>query len=195
MEKIETARLVLRRPIASDLEPLVSINADPEVMRHIGDGRTRSREQTEAGLERAITEWREREFGMFSVELADTGTYIGWVALAVPAYLPEVLPAVEIGWRLDRRQWGHGYATEAAQAVLRYGFEDCTLERIVSIRDVTNEASRRVMEKLGLRFVFEATVPSHGQHVAVHALTREDFDALRRAENSCRVRLRGAAAS
>jgi RimJ/RimL family protein N-acetyltransferase len=191
METIETARLVLRRPIASDLEPLVSINADPEVMRHIADGRTRTREQTEAGLERAMTEWRECEFGMFSVELAETGKYIGWVALAIPAFLPEVLPAVEIGWRLDRGQWGHGYATEAAQAVLRYGFEDCALERIVSIRDVANEASRRVMEKLGLRFAFETTVPTHGQRVAVHALIREKFDAQRTAK----TRSPGAAAA
>jgi RimJ/RimL family protein N-acetyltransferase len=108
------------------------------------------------------------------------------VTAARPAFLPEVLPAVEIGWRLDRGHWGHGYATEAAEAVLRYGFEDCALERIVSIRDVANEASRRVMEKLGLRFAFETTVPTHGRRVAVHALIREEFDARRTAKTRSR---------
>lgn len=137
---IETARLALRRPTEDDLDPLASINADQEVMQFIGDGKIRSREETAAGLARGIREWDERGFGMFSVDLRDSGQdaeqqaesqFIGWVALTPPAFLPEVMPAVEIGWRLAREQWGRGYATEAATAALRFGFEECGFDRIV----------------------------------------------------------------
>jgi RimJ/RimL family protein N-acetyltransferase len=112
--------------------------------------------------------WDERGFGLFALETRDTGEFVGWAGLAVPEFLPEILPAVEIGWRLDRRFWGHGYATEAAAEALRFGFGECGLERVVSIRHVDNERSRRVMEKLGLAYEFDTVVPGNGQPVAVH---------------------------
>ncbi len=178
MENIETARLVLRRPVSEDVGPLAELNADPEVMKYIGDGHVRTFQQTAAGIQRAISEWDEHGYGLFSMNRRDTGDYIGWVTLAEPAFLPEVLPAVEIGWRLARRHWGQGFATEGAREVLRFGFESCGLDEIVSIRHIENDASLRVMEKLGLHFDFETTVPSHGQPVAVHSISRADFDGL-----------------
>ncbi len=174
---LETTRLVLRLPTPDDLDPLAVINADPQVMRFIGDGTTRSREETAAGIARALAQWDERGFGMFAVDIKDSGQFIGWVALAEPAFLPEVLPAVEIGWRLGRPHWGHGYATEAAQAVMRFGFFTVRLDRIISIRDLANDASRRVMEKLGMRFDHQTVVPATGQPVAVHAITRTEYHA------------------
>lgn len=173
----QTSRLVLRLPTQDDLAPLAAINADPHVMRFIGDGTTRSREETAAGLARARQQWDERGFGMFAVDIRDSGQFIGWVTLAEPAFLPEVLPAVEIGWRLGRPYWGHGYATEAAQVALRFGFCACDLERIISIRHVANTASRRVMDKLGMTFDHETVVPATKQPVAVHAMTRNQYEA------------------
>jgi RimJ/RimL family protein N-acetyltransferase len=178
MDYIETSRLVLRRPVAEDVHALAEMNADPEVMKYIGEGHVRTFQQTAAGIQRAIGEWDEHEYGLFSMNRRDTGDYIGWVTLAEPAFLPEVLPAVEIGWRLARRHWGHGFATEGAREVLCFGFESCGLGKIVSIRHIENDASRRVMEKLGLHFDFETTVPAHGQPVAVHSITRGEFDRL-----------------
>ena len=95
MEKIETSRLVLRRPLPEDVLLLAEINADPEVMKYIGDGRVRTFEHTAEGIRRAIRGWDEHGYGMFSVDRRDTGEYIGWVTLAVPSFLPEVLPAIE----------------------------------------------------------------------------------------------------
>jgi RimJ/RimL family protein N-acetyltransferase len=89
------------------------------------------------------------------------------------AFLPEILPAVEIGWRLRREHWGHGYATEAAEELLRFGLTEAGLDRVVSIRQVDNARSERVMDKLGLRFELQTTVPATGQPVAVHAITRQ----------------------
>jgi RimJ/RimL family protein N-acetyltransferase len=123
----------------------MEMDADPEVMRYIG---------------------------MCSVLVRETGEYAGWVTLAVPAFLPEILPAVEIGWRLRREQWGHGYATEAAAELLRFGLTGAGLDRVVSIRHIDNARSERVMDKLGLRFESQTTVPATGQPVAVHAIAR-----------------------
>lgn len=99
----------------------------------------------------------------------ETGEYAGWVMLAEPLFLPEVLPAVEIGWRLRREHWGQGYATEAARALLDYGLTEAGLDCVLSIRHIPNIASRRVMEKLGLRHEFDTVVPGTGVPVAVHA--------------------------
>src|SRR5215475_1952059 len=152
MTEFTTPRLLLRRWREDDLEPLAAMNADPEVMRYIGDGSVRDRQQTATGLAQVEREWDERGYGLFAVEVRETGRLAGWVGLAAPAFLPEVLPAVEIGWRLGREYWGNGIATEAARVVLRFGFDDVGLDRIISIRHVDNRASGRVMEKLGLRF-------------------------------------------
>ncbi|MEU5869042.1 MULTISPECIES: GNAT family N-acetyltransferase [unclassified Nonomuraea] len=166
-----TDRLLLRLPDDDDLAPFAAMNADPEVMRYIGDGSVQPPDSAAAGIARAHREWHERGYGLLAVVVRETGRTAGWVTLTVPAFLPEVLPAVEIGWRLGRQHWGNGYATEAAGRLLGFGFAECGLDRIVSIRHVDNQRSRRVMDKLGLRFAFETVVPAHGRPVAVHEIT------------------------
>jgi RimJ/RimL family protein N-acetyltransferase len=177
MISLSTARLVLRRPEAPDVEPLMAMDADPEVMRYIGKGAIIPPDRDRAL--QAVSRWRERwdeqGFGMCSVIVRETGEYAGWVTLAVPAFLPGILPAVEIGWRLRRMHWGQGYATEAAAELLRFGLTGAGLDRVVSIRDIGNERSARVMDKLGLRFEFQTTVPATGQPVAVHAIARQEL--------------------
>jgi RimJ/RimL family protein N-acetyltransferase len=177
MTPLNTARLVLRPPEESDIEPLMAMDADPEVRRYIGTGAviTPDRDRALRAVARWREQWNEQGFGWCSVIVRETGEYAGWVTLAVPAFLPEILPAVEIGYCLPRECWGRGYATEAAAELLRFGFTGAGLDRVVSIRDVDNSRSERVMDKLGLRFEFQTTVPSTGQHVAVHAIARHEF--------------------
>lgn len=148
------------------------MDGDPEVMRYIGDGSVRDRDQAAATLAMMEQRWDEQGFGLFAAEDVAAGQLAGWIGLAVPTFLPEVLPAVEIGWRLRRAWWGRGLATEGARAVLADGFERVGLDEIISIRHVDNEASGRVMDKLGLQFVRATTVPSHGRPVVVTALSR-----------------------
>ena len=177
MTQLSTARLALRPPQESDVEPLMAMDADPEVMRYIGTGAPIAPDRDRAL--QAVTRWRkqwdDQGFGMCSVIVSQTGEYAGWVTLSVPAFLPEILPAVEIGWQLPREHWGRGYATEAAAELLRFGFTGAGLDRIVSIRHIDNVRSERVMDKLGLRFKFQTTVPATGQPVAVHAIARQEF--------------------
>ncbi|WNM36805.1 GNAT family N-acetyltransferase [Streptomyces sp. Li-HN-5-11] len=119
------------------------MDADPEVMRYIGDGSPSTRERTAAAPARAHVAWEERGYGLFAAEETATGELIGWVGLAVPTFLPEIMPAVEIGWRLRRRSWGRGYATEAAREVLAFAFDEAGLDRVVSICHVDHHASTR----------------------------------------------------
>ncbi|MFJ5732604.1 GNAT family N-acetyltransferase [Streptomyces paradoxus] len=174
-----TARLRLRQWSGADLDALAEMDADPEVMRYIGDGSPSTRERTVAALARMRAAWDERGYGLFAAEERATGELVGWAGLAVPAFLPEVMPAVEIGWRLRRRSWGRGYATEAAREVLAFAFgeaeADAQLERVVGISHVDNHASLRVMTKLGMTYDRTTRVPSHGQPVRVMAITWEEY--------------------
>lgn len=178
MVKVETSRLVLRRWTEEDVPRLAAFNADPEVMRWIGDGSTRDEPQTRARIEAMEREWDEKGHGLFAVEVRATGQLAGFTGLTVPLFLPEILPSVEIGWRLGRPFWGRGLATEAATAVLRFGFRDRGLEEIVSIAQVGNDASERVMEKLGMRLARETVAVDFARPVRVHVLTRAEYEAM-----------------
>ncbi|WP_406278665.1 GNAT family N-acetyltransferase [Embleya sp. NBC_00896] len=174
---IETGRLLLRRWRDDDLDALAAMNADPEVMRYVGDGNPRTRAQSEAALAQYERDWDARGFGLFAVELrtpepGPVGALAGWAGLAVPEFLPEVMPTVEIGWRLARPCWGHGIATEAAHGVLRFAFEYARVPRLVGICHVDNTASARIMTKLGMTEERRTTVPGHGRPVLVTELAR-----------------------
>ncbi|MFJ9724836.1 GNAT family N-acetyltransferase [Streptomyces sp. NPDC101209] len=168
---LETPRLVLRRWREDDVAPMAAINADPEVMRWIGDGSVRDARQTRLGIEAIEREWDAHGFGLFAVEIRATGEPAGFTGLSVPGFMPELLPAVEVGWRLGRAHWGRGLATEAARAAVRFGCEELRLERIVSVAQVGNGASERIMGKLGMRLVREAVDPGCGRRVRVFSLS------------------------
>jgi RimJ/RimL family protein N-acetyltransferase len=168
---IDTARLVLRRWAGHDVAPLAAINADPEAMRWIGDGSTRTEEQTRASIEAWERQWDTRGFGLFAVQVRETGELAGLTGLAVPSFLPEIMPAVEIAWRLGRAFWGQGIATEAARAALRFGLADRGLERIVSIVQTGNDASERIMVKLGMHLERETVDPATGRPVRVYEIS------------------------
>jgi RimJ/RimL family protein N-acetyltransferase len=145
---IETERLLLRAWQPSDEAPFAALNADPEVTRYLR-GPMR-RDESDDLLARIRAHWQDHGFGLYAVEVKDDGAFAGFVGLAVPSFLPEVLPAVEVGWRLAREHWGNGYATEGARASLVHGFGELGLAQIISIIDPRNAASVRVAERLGM---------------------------------------------
>ncbi|MEU7556153.1 GNAT family N-acetyltransferase [Streptomyces sp. NPDC044571] len=177
MTEIRTPRLLLRRWTDDDVVPLSEINADPEVMRWIGDGDTLDPEQTAEEIERWEEEWDEEGFGVFAVELLASGELIGAVGLSVPEFLPEVLPAVDISWRLGRPFWGQGYASEAAHATLEFALQDRGLDRIVAINRVGNEESENVIRKLGMVSEREATDPELGHLLQIHSIDLTEYEA------------------
>jgi RimJ/RimL family protein N-acetyltransferase len=151
------------------------INADAETMRWIGDGSVRDEQQTKAAINAWERQWDRHGFGLFALELRTAGEMIGFAGLTVPEFLPEVMPAVEIGWRLARPFWGRGLATEAARAALRFGFTDRGLEQIISIAQVGNDASERIIGKLGMRLDRETVDPTCDRMVRVYAITKARY--------------------
>ena len=150
---LETERLLLRpwRP-AEDLDALAAINADPDVMRFVAPNRPLTRAETADQLERFVAHWERHGFGLWAVVPRDgDGRAVGFAGLAIPSFLPQILPAVEVGWRLASAAWGRGYATEAARASVAFGFERLGLRSIVSVVEAGNVRSLRVAEKLGMR--------------------------------------------
>ncbi|WP_436521235.1 GNAT family N-acetyltransferase [Actinoplanes sp. HUAS TT8] len=167
---LTTPRVVLRPWRDDDLDAMAAITADPEVMRYIHDGRPLDRAATAERLALWRRHWDEHGFGLYAVELRETGELAGFTGLAVPTFLPEIMPAVEIGWRLGRPYWGKGLATEAARAVVSRAGTDFGLKRLVSVHIVGNEASARVMVKLGMRLERETVQPDTGRPLRVYAL-------------------------
>ena len=150
---VETERLRLRRLTSGDVDNLTELDSDPQVMRFINGGRATPRDEIENDVLPALLSHYERYSGLgfWAVEEKSTGGFVGWFHLR-PA---EGAPAgeVELGYRLRRSAWGNGYATEGSRALIDKGFAELGVERVVASTMVVNAASRRVMEKAGLRFV------------------------------------------
>jgi RimJ/RimL family protein N-acetyltransferase len=146
--ELRTERLLLRGWRDGDREPFAALNADAEVMEHFPAPLTRS--ESDALVEMNVAHFSRHPFGLWAVEVVESGTFIGFTGLAEWAFEAHFMPAVEVGWRLARPAWGHGYATEAARAALAFGFEVCDLDEIVSFTSVPNTRSRAVMARLGL---------------------------------------------
>jgi RimJ/RimL family protein N-acetyltransferase len=164
-----TDRLVLRRWRIEDREPFAVINADPEVMRFIGAGAVLGRGLSDDLVVRFEREWEARGFGLWALSARGDvdERLLGFCGLTVPMFLPSVLPAVEVGWRLAREAWGLGYATEAARAAVAFGFSECGIEEILSIVDPQNERSLRVCAKLGMTDRPDRTHPATRKRVRV----------------------------
>ena len=146
-ERLATERLVLRRWTDADREPFAALNADPEVMRFFPESLTR--EQSDQMVDRIEELFDRHGFGLWAVEVQGGDPFIGFTGLApLNAQVPH--DGIEVGWRLARAAWGHGYATEAARASVAYGFEHGGLDEIVSVTAVINTPSRAVMERLGM---------------------------------------------
>ena len=149
MFEIRTPRLRVRPWRDDDFESYAAMNADPRVMEFFPS--VLSREESQARFALGHARMAEHGYGLWPVEVIGGAPFIGIVGLTNPDFSAPFLPAVEVGWRLAAEHWGRGYATEAARAVLAYGFEHMALSEIVSFTTVANVRSRRVMDKLGMR--------------------------------------------
>ncbi len=148
MGELHTERLVLRRWCDDDREPFAALNADPAVVEHLPG--PLSAAASDALVDRIEAHFAAHGFGFYAVEVRSTGRFIGFVGLANCTFAAAFTPAVEVGWRLARPTWGHGYATEAARAATTEGFHSLDLDEIVAFTAVANTRSRAVMQRLGM---------------------------------------------
>lgn len=146
---IETERLVLREWTSDDEDVLFALTSDPDVMRHIGDGRAwRDMERVRSWIERTRASYAERGYGHWAVAEKSSGEAVGSCGFSYLVAYDEV----DLGYLFAPRVWGRGYATEAAGACLRYGFERLGLSVVTANIDEDHHVSRRVLEKIGFEY-------------------------------------------
>jgi RimJ/RimL family protein N-acetyltransferase len=159
--RIQTERLLLRRPRAEDAADLAAAYADPETVRYIGDGSTATLPQVEQAIDRWLERWDINRIGLFAIEHREDGRVLGRAGFLVwdsatweVANLAEASDRaeVELGWMLSREHWGHGYATESALALRDWGLAERSLTRLISLIRPGNDRSIRVAEKIGERY-------------------------------------------
>lgn len=179
MPDLRTDRLLLRQWRESDRDAWAALTADPEVMEFFPA--TLTREQADSSLDRYRTDIEDRGWGLWAVDLA--GEFLGFTGLKPVAVDLPFGEATEVGWRLARHAWGHGYATEAARASLSFAFDELGLEEVVSMTAVLNERSQRVMRRLGMHrdaaADFEHPSVPAGSPLRPHVLYRVNIPPVR----------------
>lgn len=155
--ELPTPRLLLRQWQPSDLEPFALMSSDADVMRYYPA--PWSREQSDVFAQRVMRLIDERGWGFWAIEERASRQFIGFVGLHIPSHELPFSPCVEVGWRLAKPYWGLGYATEAAQSAISFGFQQLHLKELVAFTAITNLKSRAVMERLGMQFDSEFDHP------------------------------------
>lgn len=171
--ELETDRLLLRTWRDEDRAPFAELCGDPEVMRFFPA--TLNRTQSDASIDSWQTQFAERGWGIWAVEIKASARFIGFVGLSIPKRALPFTPCVEVGWRLAASAWGHGYATEAALRALAFAFDDLRLEEVVSFTALLNARSIAVMERIGMvnaNANFEHPAVPEGHPLRPHCLYR-----------------------
>ncbi len=146
---LRSSRLILRSWRDNDLPAIARMNADPRVMEFMPA--LLDRTASEAMVDRLQSAIDNQGFGFWAVEAPGVADFVGFVGLARPGFPAAFTPCVEIGWRLAHAYWGRGYATEAAQTALAFGFTELDLDEIVSFTAELNDRSKCVMRRLGMQ--------------------------------------------
>lgn len=147
----ETERLILRRITADDVGAITALHTDPAVMRFLGPPTDTAEEIRDRWLPR-LENLYEQGFGYFAAIERATGTFLGWF-LYRPPYGDPPPGDVELGYRLHTAAWGRGFATEGSRAIVEKAFRETDVARIVASTMTVNAGSRRVLEKIGLRYL------------------------------------------
>jgi len=171
---LTTDRLLLRPLSSDDFDDLAALHAEESFWKY-PFGRGWTADETAGFLERMRARYETEAFAVCAVVEREGGRLAGCAGLAAPTFLPEILPAIEVGWRLGREFWGRGYATEAGRAWVDYGFGEGGLDEIVSIYEPENAASGAVMGRLGFRLARVTVHPVYGEVLHVLKLAREEW--------------------
>jgi RimJ/RimL family protein N-acetyltransferase len=150
----ETSRLLLRQFTLEDAPILLQLNSDPEVLKYLHEPLLQDEAHAETILCNIILPQYERKLGRWAVHQKEDNAFIGWCGLK---YRPE-LEEIDLGYRFMQTAWGKGFATEAAQETLAYGFKKLYLSLITGRAHIENLASIRVLEKIGMEYIGDGIV-------------------------------------
>jgi len=151
---LQTPRLILRQFTEADAPLILSLNSDPEIVKYVHEPTLKTIEHAQEILNNIILPQYQNNLGRWAIHTKNNMDFIGWCGLK---YRPE-LDEIDLGYRLMQKAWGHGYATEAAQASLKHGFNDLNLKLVTARAHIENLASIKVLEKIGMDFIGEGIV-------------------------------------
>ena len=171
---LETERLTLRPFREADATALHELSQDPDVMRYVGDRRMPTLQEVWRAIAGWLGHWALRGYGQWAIEERTSGRFIGRAGIINPVDWP----GAEVGYLLGRAWWGHGYATEAAQAAMNWGFEQVGFADLLSLIDPANHASIAVATRLGESLRGEIELWDH--RVLVYGINRADWEARHR---------------
>ena len=172
---IETERLILRSWRMTDRAVFAEINSNNKVMRYFP--KPLSIDESNVFVDRINSEFEETVFGLYAVEIKETGEFIGYVGFHRFAFDVPFSPGWEIGWRISDKFWNKGYATEAAMACIKYAQEKKLCNRLYSFTAVPNIASENVMKRIGMTFegLFMHPALADGHWLKTHKLYSIDL--------------------
>lgn len=152
---IETERLFLRELRETDLEGMFALDSDPEVHKYLGNKPVKNIDESKKILESVLTQYKERGIGRFAVIEKSTGDFVGWSGLRLNTEynMNGYTKYYDVGYRLIKRFWGKGYATESGKASIDYAFNVLKLPEIYATTEIGNQASHNALLKIGLHYV------------------------------------------
>lgn len=150
MIHLTTERLILRDLEERDVEGIFALDSDPEVLRYIGTPVMTNRSEAAKVIALVRRQYQENGIGRWAVEERATGAFVGWCGLKWEQHI-RPFAYYDIGYRLIRTYWGRGYATEAASACLRHGFEVLNYPKICAAAEAEHQVSNHILQKIGLK--------------------------------------------
>lgn len=165
---LETDRLFLRPMNETDADSVFAMRSDADVMRFIRPLQ-KKRSESQSWINLVSSRWETEKIGFCAIIEKKSNKFIGWCGL----WRLQETKEIEVGYALFNEFWGKGYAVEASEAFLRYGFDQLKLEKIVAVANPENQNSRRVMEKLGMNFNYIGKF--YEMQLVHYSITKEKF--------------------
>ena len=152
---IETERLLLRDLRLTDLEGMFALDSDPEVHQYLGNKPVKTIDESQKILESVLRQYKERGIGRFAVIEKASGDFVGWSGLRLNTEynMNGFTTYYDVGYRLIKRFWGKGYATESGKASVNYAFNSMKLPEVYATTELGNQASHKALLKIGLHYV------------------------------------------
>lgn len=152
--QIETERLILRSILPTDIDGMFELDSDPEVHKYLGNKPFNTKSQSEQNINEIINQYQELGIGRWAMINKQTHEFMGWSGLKLNTItLNGHSNFYDVGYRIIKRYWGEGYATESSIAALDYGFNKLNLDTIYGITVKDNQASHHVLLKIGLKYI------------------------------------------
>ncbi|MFN5418136.1 MAG: GNAT family N-acetyltransferase [Flavobacteriia bacterium] len=174
-----TPRFILREILPTDLEAMFELDSEPDVHKYLGNTPVKSIEESEKIIQMVRQQYVDNGIGRWAIEDKETKEFVGWVGLKLLKYEVNKLTNIhDIGYRLIKKHWGKGIASETAAVALKYAFENLQLNEIYASAHVENQASNKILTKIGLKLI--DTFLYDGLNCNWYKMDKKDYENLQK---------------